>query len=348
VLPGTGAEEQAEAPLQALDAALSNAPWPAGEVLPQAVQDVQAAQVAQAALAAPLVQGQSLAPILTTLPMGMDAKGIKPSLDRPVGKDLAGEAAARSAWVTPGLQAESSARAGAAEVAANGQLLPSGREKPDLQVQVPRGEAANHLSASNALPFSVSMTVAQNLAAQVQSTAPGVMEGVSVQVLFPGVASGMSVMGDLQGRPTSGTMHMAIDVPVRSPMFSQELGERIVWLSLRQGQVADIALNPPHLGPLEVKLSLVGGEAGAQFFSPHPQVRDAIEAALPRLRELMAEAGVTLGQTQVREESFSRQESVAHGHGRHEANENEDVATGSMVAGLEARHGGLGLVDIFV
>jgi flagellar hook-length control protein FliK len=148
----------------------------------------------------------------------------------------------------------------------------------------------------------------------------------------------------------SGSVHLSVDAPVRSPLFSQELGERIVWLSARQGQVADIALNPPHLGPLEVKLSLTGGEAGAQFFSPHPQVREAIEAALPRLREMLAEAGVTLGQAQVRDEAFPRQGATAQdaaGRGADVSDEGDQAMGAAGFGGPGTRALGLGLVDTF-
>jgi flagellar hook-length control protein FliK len=194
--------------------------------------------------------------------------------------------------------------------------------------------------------------VVQGLAAHFQAAgvdAVGVVSGQANQAIATGIGHGMGAMADMQGRSVPSGVHMAIDVPVRSPMFPQELGERIVWLSTRQGQMADIALNPPHLGPLEVKLSLSGGEAGAQFFSPHAQVRDAIEAALPRLREMMAEAGVTLGQAQVRDEAFTRQESLAHGDASANVGGSDSDEQSLRAGGLGVvRSMGLGLVDVFV
>ncbi len=68
-------------------------------------------------------------------------------------------------------------------------------------------------------------------------------------------------------------------------------------------QQAEIVLNPPQLGRIEVSLTLDGDRASAFFVSPHAAVREALESSMIRLREVLADAGVTLGETQVGAES---------------------------------------------
>lgn len=85
-----------------------------------------------------------------------------------------------------------------------------------------------------------------------------------------------------------------IDIPVGGRSWERVFGERVVWLMGQQIQAAEIKLNPPHLGPLEVRLTLSGGEASLSFGTPHAPVREAIEQALPRLREQLAEQNVVL------------------------------------------------------
>nr|USX17299.1 flagellar hook-length control protein FliK [Oxalobacteraceae bacterium OTU3CAMAD1] len=58
-------------------------------------------------------------------------------------------------------------------------------------------------------------------------------------------------------------------------------------------------LNPPDLGPLQVVLSVNKDQATAAFSSAQPEVRQALEAALPKLREMMSEAGIQLGSATV-------------------------------------------------
>jgi flagellar hook-length control protein FliK len=53
------------------------------------------------------------------------------------------------------------------------------------------------------------------------------------------------------------------------------------------------------MGRVEISLSVNGDKAVANFVSANPAVREALEAAMPRLREVLADAGIQLGQTQV-------------------------------------------------
>lgn len=109
---------------------------------------------------------------------------------------------------------------------------------------------------------------------------------------------------------------LAVQTPLRTQGWEGEFSQRVVWMVGRQTQWAEISLNPPHLGSVEVRLSMNGNEAAAQFFSPQSAVREAIEAGMPRLREMLASAGVHLGEAQVSAESFSdRRERGAGGSG---------------------------------
>jgi flagellar hook-length control protein FliK len=86
---------------------------------------------------------------------------------------------------------------------------------------------------------------------------------------------------------------------VGSQAWSTDVGNHLVWMTNNQTSRADLVLTPPQLGKIEISVSLSGHQATASFVSANPEVRHAIENAIPRLREILADAGVTLGQTQV-------------------------------------------------
>jgi flagellar hook-length control protein FliK len=67
-----------------------------------------------------------------------------------------------------------------------------------------------------------------------------------------------------------------------------------------------LTLNPKDLGPLQVVLQVANNNAHALFVSQHPQVREAVEAALPKLREAMEQNGIGLGSASV-SDGFARQ-----------------------------------------
>ena len=86
--------------------------------------------------------------------------------------------------------------------------------------------------------------------------------------------------------------------------WDQALGDKLVWMAGQKQQVAELHLNPPELGPLKITLTLNHDQASAQFVSEHAAVRDALETAMPRLREMLADSGITLGNTSVSTDAF--------------------------------------------
>ncbi len=111
------------------------------------------------------------------------------------------------------------------------------------------------------------------------------------------------------------TEKVHVDAPVGHAKWGGELAQKVVWMASQQTQVAEIHLNPAHLGPVEVMLSISQDQATAQFVSSHPAVRDAIQDALPRLREMLAESGIQLGDVMVGADSFqqdNKQQQQAH------------------------------------
>lgn len=207
---------------------------------------------------------------------------------------------------------------------------------------LPAGEAAQRVANAVIAP----------IPGAVESLLPRVEAGSVMEAMRPVDQSAIVATrqpGPLEQmvRPTEIRAQAAIEAPLRSQQFPVEFSEKIVWMVGRQSQVADLSLNPPQLGALEVRLSLSAGEAGAQFYSPNPVVRDAIEAALPRLRELMAQAGIALGDAQVRDESFARQD--AEGGAGTRGGSPAGAMEGAFAAGVNVvRQAGLGLVDLYV
>lgn len=90
-----------------------------------------------------------------------------------------------------------------------------------------------------------------------------------------------------------------ITAPLGSRAWPDEFSQKINWVSTQQNQVAELHLNPPDLGPMSVVLTVSENQATALFTSPHSAVREAIENALPKLRESLAENGIMLGNATV-------------------------------------------------
>jgi flagellar hook-length control protein FliK len=65
-------------------------------------------------------------------------------------------------------------------------------------------------------------------------------------------------------------------------------------------------LSPAELGPITVNLVVDDGSAELTFHAHHALTRDAIEQALPRLREMLHDSGLTLGNATVSDQGVAR------------------------------------------
>ncbi len=102
----------------------------------------------------------------------------------------------------------------------------------------------------------------------------------------------------------------AISSVVQNPAWSQGLTNQVAWMVQGNIQSAEIKLNPAHLGPLEVKLSIEDDVARLSFISSHAPVREALDAAIPRLREMLEQLGISLGDVDVSQHSDQDQQSA--------------------------------------
>jgi flagellar hook-length control protein FliK len=142
---------------------------------------------------------------------------------------------------------------------------------------------------------------------------------------------------------------------VGTPGWTEEVGNRVAWLANRSESKAELVLTPPQMGRIEVSLSVKGDQATASFVSSNPVVREALEAALPRLREVLADAGIQLGQAQVSAEN-ARQWAQQEKHGDNSASDQNRgnpenaaisrVSSGSLSTGTVLKTG-RGFVDVF-
>ena len=89
-------------------------------------------------------------------------------------------------------------------------------------------------------------------------------------------------------------LDMGVPQPVGAKGWDVAVADRVVWMIQGEQQFAKLKLNPPNLGPLEVRISLVQDQASVSFVAQHAAVREALEAALPRLREMLDQQSLQL------------------------------------------------------
>lgn len=132
-----------------------------------------------------------------------------------------------------------------------------------------------------------------------------------------------------------------------SPAWNRAFSEQVLWVARADVQSASLTLNPPELGPVTIELQLDDTQATASFSSAQPEVRKAIDDALPMLKTLFAEAGLDLRHTDV----GSGEAQQRHDRDGHPASgRTSGAAAGDSLpaaAALPAAHASRGLLDTF-
>ena len=88
-------------------------------------------------------------------------------------------------------------------------------------------------------------------------------------------------------------------VPLLSPRFAEEVGARLQWIAEQQGGEATLRISPDGLGPVEIRLKLDGDRVELGFAATQQETRQALQDALPKLREMLAQQGLHLGHADV-------------------------------------------------
>ncbi len=158
----------------------------------------------------------------------------------------------------------------------------------------------------------------------------------------------------------SASAQATITETVGRPEWNQGMGKQILWMVNQNISRAEIRLNPANLGPLEVRVDMENDQVNVAFTSRHAEVREAVEQALPRLREMLEDKGLNLADADVSHHSFAeQQQAFAHADGSgsdvkpgfsyadETAQSGEDGVTGVPVTSQDSVQG-QGLVDYYI
>ncbi|NMF91349.1 flagellar hook-length control protein FliK [Aromatoleum petrolei] len=144
---------------------------------------------------------------------------------------------------------------------------------------------------------------------------------------------------------------LQVHTPAGQRAWAEDVGNRMMWMVGRNESKAELVLTPAHLGKLEVSIQINGDQTTAHFVAASAAARDALEQAMPRLREVLQQAGINLGEANVstQGDQRARQDSGnGSGRGHRGANGADPVeARTAPLAPASWSRTGLGMVDTF-
>ncbi|NYT26289.1 flagellar hook-length control protein FliK [Alcaligenaceae bacterium] len=215
--------------------------------------------------------------------------------------------ATASSAMAPGLVADIAATAAQPPATVSPATLPPA-EEPLIPATAMPADGPGTAAARSLQEFTAMVEAAR--------TTSGTSLPPPASVVQPGIAAvspaGLAPAGLFTGQPFApaapGVPRIA--APLGSPQWPAEFGRRFIHIAQNGGglgQVAELRLDPPELGPLRITINLNDNVAHAVFSSPHATVRQTVENALPQLQQMLEQAGISLGQANVNDQPQSGQ-----------------------------------------
>jgi flagellar hook-length control protein FliK len=155
----------------------------------------------------------------------------------------------------------------------------------------------------------------------------------------------------------------AMTLPISHPNWNAELADKLQLMHKQDISTVELQINPPHLGPISIKIGLdQQDQTTISFTTEHQQVKEAIEASIPKLREMLGGEQLSLLDVNVSQQQSDQKPAqnffqMASDQGKSNnntgsQNETENSTNSSAVDTVESSetgsaHVGNGLLNLF-
>jgi flagellar hook-length control protein FliK len=139
---------------------------------------------------------------------------------------------------------------------------------------------------------------------------------------------------------------------INRPDLSVNMKERLNIMMNKGIQTADIRLDPADLGQMQVKMAVENDVTSVSFVVQNSQAKELLELMMPKLREMLAEQGVEMGEGSVSQQQQEQQElgdEQNQQDGQLASNNAQDDEQIDPASGQEIKitNGALGGIDFF-
>ena len=193
----------------------------------------------------------------------------------------------------------------------------------EAQVQLPQANAQANPMLAGAMANQIDPTVNQaalkaglgakalNALMEGNKHSDGADSHLAQQLSAAAGQQGLNSPQSLRSEPLQAAQQ---NVPLqlsRGDMAAEQMAERVQVMLSKNLKNIDIRLDPPELGRMHIRMNMNGDGATVHFTVANQQARDALEQSMPRLREMLNNQGVQLGDTSVQQQSSGQQQRYA-------------------------------------
>jgi flagellar hook-length control protein FliK len=186
----------------------------------------------------------------------------------------------------------------------------------DAAVGAPGTAGTSAPAGASATALSLSHASAGALAAQSRSNPSQVDDsdkrthtesGISAGGNTGDAAAGLSQLSSnspVSAPDAAPTPTLRVHANVDSSDFAQGLSDRVSWMVDNSVNGAKLQVNPPQLGPIELRISVQGDHAQVWMTTHSAVTRDALESSSPKLREMLGAQGFGQVSVDISQRSF--------------------------------------------
>jgi flagellar hook-length control protein FliK len=154
-------------------------------------------------------------------------------------------------------------------------------------------------------------------------------------------SNSLSPTSDATPTPTL-KVHASVD----SAEFAQGLSDRVSWMVGNGLNGAKLQVNPPQLGPIELRISVTGDHAHVSMMAHSTVTRDALESSTPKLREMLGAQGFGQVSVDISQRSFQDRSAYAQPYAR-TSSTNTSAAVAPVSTASSTPRSSLGVVDAY-
>jgi len=186
----------------------------------------------------------------------------------------------------------------------------------DAAVGAPGAAGTSAAAGASASAISLSHATAGALAAQSRLNPSQVDDsdkrahaesGISAGGNTGDAAAGLSQLSSnppVSAPDAAPTPTLRVHASVDSSDFAQGLSDRVSWMVDNSLNGAKLQVNPPQLGPIELRISVQGDHAQVWMTTHSAVTRDALESSSPKLREMLGAQGFGQVSVDISQRSF--------------------------------------------
>jgi flagellar hook-length control protein FliK len=146
--------------------------------------------------------------------------------------------------------------------------------------------------------------------------------------------------------PDPATANVKVSASVDSSEFGQGVANQIATMVDKNISSAKMQVNPPSLGPIEVRISVQGDHAQVWMVSHSAVTRDALQSSTPTLREMLNNQGFGQVSVDISQRSFQERTPTAQTYAWNSDTDSAESSAATSAVGSVSR-GSSGVVDAY-